>query len=89
MHDAIGRFATDDAFAHPAPDRSAPPDQLTNRQREVLALLVSGLGNKEIAARLGVSTKTVMHHTTAIYRTLGVRGRAEAAVLAIRTGLID
>jgi DNA-binding CsgD family transcriptional regulator len=88
-HDAIGRFATDHALAQPAPGRSETPDRLTNRQREVLALLVSGLGNKEIAARLGVSTKTVMHHTTAIYRTLGVRGRAEAAVLAIRTGLID
>ena len=51
---------------------------LTGRQHEVLRLLVAGLGNREIAARLGISTKTAMHHTTAIYRTLGVRGRSEA-----------
>ena len=87
-HAAIARFATDE-LARPAGEPVATPDRLTTRQREVLALLVSGLGNKEIAARLGVSPKTVMHHTTAIYRTLGVRGRAEAAVLAIRAGLVD
>ena len=57
---------------------------LTDRQREVLDLLVAGLSNKEIAARLGISPKTVMHHTTAIYQVLGVRGRAEAAVAAVR-----
>ena len=62
----------------------APDEGLTRRQREVLDLLVEGLSNKEIAARLDVSPKTVMHHTMAIYRALGVRGRAEAAVVAIR-----
>ena len=69
---------------------NAPPateTALTGRQREVLQLLVAGLGNKEIAKRLRVSPKTVMHHTTAIYRALGVRGRAEAAVVAVRSGL--
>jgi predicted ATPase/DNA-binding CsgD family transcriptional regulator len=60
---------------------------LTNRQREVLRLIVAGLGNKEIAARLNVSPKTVMHHTTAIYKALDVRTRAEAAVAAVRSGL--
>ena len=62
---------------------------LTGRQLEVLRLLVAGLGNREIAARLGISTKTAMHHTTAIYRTLGVRGRSEAIALALRTGLVE
>ncbi len=88
VHDAIARFAADDQPSDPVV-ATATPDALTARQREVLGLLVAGLGNKEIAARLGVSTKTVMHHTTAIYRTLGVRGRAEAAVLAIRAELVD
>jgi predicted ATPase/DNA-binding CsgD family transcriptional regulator len=69
----------------PAP-AEAPSDHtsLTGRQREVLDLLVAGQSNKEIATNLGISPKTVMHHTMAIYRVLGVRGRAEAAVAAVR-----
>lgn len=63
------------------------PSRLTDRQRDVLTLLARGLRNKEIASELGVSPKTVMHHTTAIYRALGVRGRAEAAAYAVRAGL--
>jgi DNA-binding CsgD family transcriptional regulator len=61
---------------------------LTNRQREVLRLIVAGCGNKEIAARLGVSPNTVRHHTTAIYRTLDVRDRTEATAVALRSGLV-
>ena len=69
----------------PAPAEALPEHtNLTGRQREVLDLLVAGLSNKEIATRLGISPKTVMHHTVAIYRVLGVRGRAEAAVAAVR-----
>jgi DNA-binding CsgD family transcriptional regulator len=71
--------------AEPAAVETATSDHgLTHRQREVLDLLVAGLSNKEIAARLGISPKTVMHHTMAIYQVLGVRGRAEAAVAAVR-----
>jgi DNA-binding CsgD family transcriptional regulator len=62
---------------------------LTARQTEVLRLLAAGLSNKEIAAALGVRAKTVMHHTTAIYRALGVRGRSEATAVAFRTGMVD
>ncbi|HSO68952.1 MAG TPA: LuxR C-terminal-related transcriptional regulator [Arachnia sp.] len=61
--------------------------QLTARERDVLRLLVSGNRNKEIANQLFIAPKTVMHHTSAIYRKLGVRGRAEAAVTAVRLGL--
>jgi DNA-binding NarL/FixJ family response regulator len=76
------RFAFD---AVEAPPVDAPEGAgLTPRQREVVDLLVAGLSNKEIAARLGISPKTVMHHTTAIYQALGVRGRAEAAVAFVR-----
>jgi predicted ATPase/DNA-binding NarL/FixJ family response regulator len=62
---------------------------LTTRQCDVLRLLAAGLDNKEIATRLGLSPRTVMHHTTTIYRHLNVRGRAEAAVTAVRAGLVD
>ncbi|MEZ5115117.1 MAG: LuxR C-terminal-related transcriptional regulator [Candidatus Nanopelagicales bacterium] len=60
---------------------------LTPRERDVLVLLARGTSNGDIADRLGISTKTVMHHTVAIYRKLGVRGRAEAAAWAVRAGL--
>lgn len=60
---------------------------LTPREAAVLAELAQGLTNKEIALRLGVSVKTVMHHSVAIYRKLDVRGRAEATAYAHRQGL--
>jgi predicted ATPase/DNA-binding CsgD family transcriptional regulator len=61
--------------------------RLTDRQGEVVRLLARGLSNKEIAQRLGVTPKTVMHHTVAIYQELGVRGRSETVAWAIRTGV--
>jgi predicted ATPase/DNA-binding CsgD family transcriptional regulator len=76
----------------PAPVRQPVPGRdnagpLTDRQLDVVRLLAAGLSNKEIAQRLSVTPKTVMHHTTTIYRKLGVRGRGEATAWAIRTGL--
>ena len=53
----------------------------------MLQCLAEGLSNKEIAGRLGVSSKTVTHHTTAIYRKLGVHSRAEAAVASLRSNM--
>lgn len=76
-----------------APTKTAaepgPTRELTPRERLVLAHLVAGRRNKEIAALLRITPKTVMHHSVAIYRKLGVRGRAEAAVLALREGLVS
>ena len=81
------------------PDESPPTDPsglppgpstgLTAREVEVLALLADGLSNKEIASVLAVSPKTVMHHAAAIYRKLGVRGRSEAVVAAVKRGLVQ
>jgi DNA-binding CsgD family transcriptional regulator len=66
---------------------AAPPAQsLTSRQLDVVKLLAGGFTNKEIAGRLGMTPKTVMHHTVAIYQRLGVRGRSEAVAWAIRAG---
>lgn len=76
--------------AEPAIRRRGPrsnPD-LTEREREVLAAIASGRTNPEIATALHLSPKTVMHHSTNVYRKLGVRGRAEAVALACRTGLL-
>jgi DNA-binding CsgD family transcriptional regulator len=60
------------------------PAQLTARELEVLGLVAQGLGNREIAARLFLSEKTVAHHVSAILRKLDVRTRAQASAEAVR-----
>jgi DNA-binding CsgD family transcriptional regulator len=61
---------------------------LTNREREVLALLADGLGNKQIAARLGISTSTVKTHLEVLFEKLEVSTRTEAVATAVRLGLL-
>jgi predicted ATPase/DNA-binding CsgD family transcriptional regulator/DNA-binding XRE family transcriptional regulator len=64
------------------------PGNLTARQAQVLALLATGLTNKQIAAELYLSPATVERHLATIYRNLGVTGRVEAARFALATGLV-
>ncbi|HYO29105.1 MAG TPA: response regulator transcription factor, partial [Thermomicrobiales bacterium] len=66
----------------------APPAQLTRREAEVLGLLAQGLSNKEIAAVLGLSERTVERHVTGLYRKIGVGRRSEATAFALRHGLV-
>ena len=61
---------------------------LTNREREILALLADGLGNKQIAARLGISTNTVKTHLELLFEKIGVSSRAEAVATGVRRGLL-
>ena len=65
-----------------------PTYDLTPREGEVLALLVQGLTNPEIAERLVVSRSTAAAHVSSILSKLGVTNRAEAIALAIRRGLV-
>ena len=60
---------------------------LTRREVDVLTLIDSGLSNAEIASRLGVSTKTVDHHVSAILGKLQAATRGEAAARARKAGL--
>jgi len=69
--------------------RAYPTDALTVREREVLQLLARGLRNKEIAARLYVSERTVNFHLANIYQKLNVSGRTEALSKALEQGLIS
>jgi len=61
---------------------------LTEREREVLALLAGGMTNKEIAERLVVTTNTVKRHLKAIFEKLGVHTRSAAAGKAISAGVV-
>jgi two-component system response regulator DesR len=61
---------------------------LSGREREVVGLIATGATNREIAQRLFLSPHTVKEHTSAIYRKLGVRNRAEAVKRAQRLGII-
>jgi len=62
---------------------------LTPREREVLALMVDGLTNPEIAEELVVSRATISSHVSHILQKLEVSNRAEAIVLAVRSNLVD
>ncbi|MDQ3632289.1 MAG: response regulator transcription factor, partial [Actinomycetota bacterium] len=74
-----------------------PPDaqptssafELSPRELDVLRLVVAGRDNNEIAKRLHLSASTVKHHVSSTLDKLGVENRIQAAVLAVRLGLVD
>ena len=76
------------AAGHRAPARREWPRGLTAREVEVLGLLARGRSNKEIAARLVVTPKTVSNHVEHIYMKLGVSSRAAATLFATQHGLM-
>ncbi len=65
------------------------PEALTERETEVLKLLALGKANKQISRSLFVEEKTVKTHVSSILRKLGVRSRTQAALHAVRTGLVS
>jgi len=73
------------------PDRTLedPYGSLTPREREVFHLMVEGLSTKEIARRLGTSTKTAENHRARVLAKLGARNTADVIRYAARRGLMD
>ncbi|MEB2334488.1 MAG: response regulator transcription factor [Anaerolineaceae bacterium] len=65
------------------------PEKLTERETDVLRLLALGRANKEIALELTIGEKTVKTHVSAILRKLGVPSRTQAALHAVRIGLVS
>ena len=64
------------------------PQGLTEREREVLRLLVEGLSDKEIGAVMGISGQTATKHVSNLLRKLDVPSRTGAAILAVRRGYV-
>jgi HD-GYP domain-containing protein (c-di-GMP phosphodiesterase class II)/DNA-binding CsgD family transcriptional regulator len=76
------------AAGHAVKRRREWPGGLTNREVEVLRLLVRGLSNKEIGERLVISRKTAGSHVEHIYTKIGVSNRAQASLFAVKHGLM-
>jgi two-component system, NarL family, nitrate/nitrite response regulator NarL len=86
----IGAGVADDreqAVRHLGAQRT-PQFGLTSRELEVVAAVVSGDSNRDIADRLAISLQTVKHHLTNIFDKTGVSSRLELALFAIRHGLV-
>ena len=102
LHDAVCRVYAGEAIIAPvmaaklfdkfsempeAPKRSPKFDELTDRERDILHLLIQGLSNKEIGSQLSLSPHTVKVHLHRILEKLELRSRVEAAAWAVRHGL--
>jgi two-component system, NarL family, response regulator LiaR len=71
-----------------APDLGDVPDPLTDRETEVLRCLGEGMSNKQIAVALYIAEKTVKTHVSRVLMKLGVASRTQAALHAVRLGLV-
>ncbi len=69
--------------------RAKAPLKLSKRDTEILRLLADGLSNQEIAARLGITEKTVRNRLSLLFRQLHLKNRTEAALFALKKGLLD
>jgi two-component system, NarL family, response regulator LiaR len=87
LHPAVAARLMDEFAAGRAPEPNA--DGLTEREREVLTLIARGLPNKLIARDLSISEKTVKAHVSSILGKLGVSDRTQAALYAVRSGLVE
>lgn len=91
LQEMIARVVQESALAAPKPPVEEPNpllQKLTQREQEVLGYIVQGLTNKEIATQLYLSPDTVKNHVVHIIQKLGVSDRTQAAVMAVRQGLI-
>lgn len=70
------------------PHAEEPVEPLTERERDVLALVAEGRANKEIARQLGIGERTVRTHVSSILAKLGLASRTQAALYAVREGLV-
>ena len=90
--DAVRRVHAGSRFLAPPVARALaarnPNSDLSAREREVLALIVGGKSNREIAAELGITEGTVKCHVTTLLERLGVSDRTQAVVAALQRGIM-
>jgi len=95
---AIGRVSRGEPVLHPEAQRTliqhaaspaAEPDRLTERERQVLALIARGHNNREIAERLHITEGTVKGHVSNILSKLHLQDRTQAALYAVQHGLAE
>jgi DNA-binding NarL/FixJ family response regulator len=94
LPDAVKRVARGDTvldprIARPAPLKGEKNSGLTDRELEILKLIVDGKSNKEIASELSLSVNTVAVHRSNIMEALGIHKTAELVVYAIKNGLVN
>jgi two-component system, NarL family, response regulator LiaR len=87
LHPAVAARLMDEFAAGPPPRPDL--EGLTSREREVLTLIARGLPNKLIARELSISEKTVKTHVSSILGKLGLTDRTQAALHAVRSGLLE
>jgi DNA-binding NarL/FixJ family response regulator len=87
---SVTRQLISEFVSRPGHDRHTPAelDELTEREREVLGLIATGLSNREIAERLIISPATAKSHVSRILLKLGARDRAQLVVIAYQSGLV-
>jgi DNA-binding NarL/FixJ family response regulator len=85
---AVTKKVLDRLVALTQKDRRRQVEQLSEREREVLALVAQGFTNREIAERLVLSEHTARNHISRIFEKLGLSRRSEAAAYATRMGLV-
>ena len=69
-------------------DGSQSPLYLSNRERQVVAAVIRGLSNREIAIELGLSEQTIKNVLSAVYMKVGVHSRVQLATFAVRHNLV-
>ncbi len=90
LHPSVARFLLRGFLQAPAQNELDDPyHRLTQREKEVLGLVASGLTNHEIAERLVLSPNTVHRHRTSLMQKLGLHDRMEPLRYCIRRGLVD
>lgn len=86
---AAGLTVFDNLAIPQSAEEESPVEELTPREQEVLGFLADGLGNKDIAVKLGISEHTIKFHIRSILGKLGAASRTEAVARGLRSGLIE
>jgi NarL family two-component system response regulator LiaR len=89
LHPDVTRKLMEQVSRPPTPKSEGVPAEITSREMDVIRLVALGRSNKEIAAELVISEKTVKTHMSNIFSKLGLEDRTQLAIYAIKFNLVD